>query len=476
MAPCRAKLWGFEMSRRRIAVFIALCLLFGIQHVSSAHASATFTVNSTIDQGELAGDQGDGKCDWDPENAGKHCSLTAAIQEANKSGATDTIRFNIPGSGVQTIAMNQSLPIMKKPVIIDGYTQPGSSENTIPLSGGGTNAILNVEISRTGGLTDDTALEFDQNASNSVVRGLVINGFDLGIFVTGGKGHKIQGNFIGTSPSGTTADANFWGMRIDGDESLIGGNSPAARNLISGNLTHGIFLLGGLGGHRIKGNLIGTGKDATSDLGNGKCASCQYGSGIFVYPSSNTVGDPDPTDGLGGANTIAFNELQGIQIANAASTRNRILSNSIFSNGELGIDLQRGTEDAFGVTANDADIGTDTNRVQNYPVLTAATAFPTSATVDGTLNSIASSPDHKKVFIIQFFGNTSTDPSTYGEGKVFLGQIEKKTDGSGNLDFSFGSANLDEGEFVTATATDKETGDTSEFSKARLVEEPVIEG
>jgi hypothetical protein len=40
---------------------------------------------------------------------------------------TDTINFNIAGTGVHTIAPSVALPTITDPVIIDGYTQPGSA-------------------------------------------------------------------------------------------------------------------------------------------------------------------------------------------------------------------------------------------------------------------------------------------------------------------------------------------------------------
>jgi hypothetical protein len=51
---------------------------------------------------------------------------------------------------------------------------------------------------------------------------------------------------------------------------------------------------------------------------------------------------------------------------------NRILSNSIFSNGETGIDLGGGTEDSFGVTANDPD---DPDATAPPPTTTARTSL-----------------------------------------------------------------------------------------------------
>src|SRR5215475_12169077 len=56
-------------------------------------------------------------------------SLRQAILDANANAGLDTITFNIPGSGVQTIAIAGALPQFTSPTIIEGYTQPGSMVN-----------------------------------------------------------------------------------------------------------------------------------------------------------------------------------------------------------------------------------------------------------------------------------------------------------------------------------------------------------
>jgi len=266
------------------------------------------------------------------------------------------------------------------------------------------------------------------------------------------------------------------------DNSTIGGTLPKARNLISGNEAAGVEVGSG-SGNKIQGNLIGTDKNGTADLGNGAW-------GVAAYSPSNTIGDSDPTDGAtNAANTIAFNGNDGVNVFNG--TGNRILSNSIFSNGGgfnggLGIDLSGQTEDANGVTPNDPDDPTtskpdpdkDTgpNGLQNYPLINSATTTPIGTAINGTLNSTPSTRK-KSTFTIQFFSNPAADsPSGYGEGQTYLGQTQVTTDRQGNASFGFAPAQpVSVGRYITATATNTKTGGTSEFSQARVVVEPGFE-
>src|SRR5690242_12649157 len=55
-------------------------------------------------------------------------SLRQAILDSNAAiGTTNTIDFDIPGSGIQTIAPLSALPAITGAVLIDGFTQPGDS-------------------------------------------------------------------------------------------------------------------------------------------------------------------------------------------------------------------------------------------------------------------------------------------------------------------------------------------------------------
>ena len=60
------------------------------------------------------------------------------------------------------------------------------------------------------------------------------------IALGGGGGHVVSGNFIGTDAAGARALPNDTGIRVSSANNLIGGDFPAARNLISGNAQTGI--------------------------------------------------------------------------------------------------------------------------------------------------------------------------------------------------------------------------------------------
>jgi hypothetical protein len=159
------------------------------------------------------------------------------------------------------------------------------------------------------------------------------------------------------------------------------------------------------------------------------------------------------------SNVIAFNQGAGVEIT--GSSANPVLSNSIFANGELGIDLRFGVPTPFRVNPNDVgDFDTGANELQNFPVVTAVSHGGPSAVVSGTLGSKPST-----MYLIELFENTPCDPSGHGEGAKFLDSVVVTTDGSGNANFST-TLPVTAGAVVTATATDP-SGNTSKFSACR---------
>jgi CSLREA domain-containing protein len=482
-----------------------------------AHAADTFIVDQTADASDI--NVGDGDCDVSSSGLGFNCSLRAAIQEANANPGPDVIRFLIQDGTSEVKTLNYStsalgkLPPITDTVTIDGYTQPGASPNTKAV---GDDAVLKIRLLGTGARGGDAGLEITTVSGNCVIKGLIINSFTQGIAINGdslnnriegnflginpfaggvelnqgnavgvsvfnsasqntiggttpaarnvisgnegsgiavdgGFGNLIQNNYIGTNPGGTGEFGNANdGVDIDNSTgNVIGGTTPAARNVISGNGLNGVSLSAGADGNSVLGNRIGTTVSGTGALGN-------LASGVAISGSpDNSVGDGT----AGGANTIAFNSSNGVRVAGTGSTGNAISRNSIFSNNLLGIDLHGGFESASFVTANDpGDIDGGPNRLQNFPVITSAKNSSTKTTIIGKLGS---SPG--KIYTIEFYSNPSGN-----EGKKFIGQTKVVTDDSGNASFIFSPAGkVAAGQTVTATATNRRN--TSEFSAPKTV-------
>jgi len=457
-----------------------------------------FTLNPALVVTKTA-DTNDGVCDAD-------CSLREAINAANARAGADIIAFNISGLGPHIIQPASFLPTITGPVVIDGYTQPGARPNTNG-PGLGFNNVLKIELDgSTGGVG------FSLAGGNNTVRGIAINRFTVGIKMGLASGNSIQGNFIGTDVTGKFALGNRIGIHISsGSDNTIGGLEPHQRNLISGNNNQGVVIEGIASvGNLVQGNFIGTDVSGTLGLGNafegvlvtnapnntiggttaaarnvisgngsqgvvitaalatgnlvlgnfigtdvtGTAALANINSGLYIKDSANnTIGGT----AIGTGNIIAFNGGRGVVVE--LGTNNGVLSNSIFSNTSLGIDVG-----ADGVTPNDVGDGdTGPNNLQNFPVLTSATSGG-GITINGTLDSAASTQ-----FRLELFSNSACDPSGHGEGESLLGSIDVTTDGSGNASFNVNfPVAAPAGQLITATATDP-NNNTSEFSLCQVV-------
>jgi hypothetical protein len=286
------------------------------------------------------------------------------------------------------------------------------------------------------------------------------NLFGIEIRTTGATGNLVQGNFIGTDIHGTARLGNGdSGVIISGGfipgvvqsatDNTIGGTTLAARNIISSNRFRGVVIATSVATrNQVQGNFIGTDITGTHELGNG-------GDGVQIVDAlDNTIGGTDSNAG----NVIAFNGDDGVDVV--SGTGNAILSNSIFSNARLGIDLA-----PPGVTPNDLDDSdTGPNNLQNFPELTSVSSSSNSTAITGKLTSASNA-----TFTLQFFANTACNPGGFGEGLVLIGSMIVTTDTSNNKDFTATfPIILSTGQFITATATDL-SGNTSEFSQCAQV-------
>jgi VCBS repeat-containing protein len=336
----------------------------------------TVTTTSCITDPLVVNTTSDGSPDANDCETTLREAIAHANGKANGSGP-DTISFAIPEddpgrnqqTGVFTIAPTSALPAISDPVVIDGYTQDGASPNTLER---GSNARLLIELS---GQNAGSATGLIVSAPNSTIRGLAINRFtSSGVTVSGqgATGNTIEGNFVGTNASGTTdlGNGGNGGVLVTGAaNATVGGGSPGARNVISGNafginlsgadsavvennviglnatgdavvkndrvgvtmqngsdgalvkdnvisgngnrVEGGVTFTSGSTGGRVEGNLIGTDASGTQDLGN-------TGAGVAVNSSGttdNTVGGTQP--GVG--NVISGNDRNGVWLLQGAS-------------------------------------------------------------------------------------------------------------------------------------------------------------
>jgi CSLREA domain-containing protein len=299
---------------------------------------------------------------------------------------------------------------------------------------------------------DNTIGGIEAGARN-LISGNQSNG--VGIYDVGTTGNLVQGNYIGTDVTGMIDVGNSWdGVVIccgGASGNTVGGTALEAGNLISGNDGSGIGIYDTTTANMVQGNLIGTDATGTGSLGNGA-----NGIGIAGGPTNNTIGGTTN----GARNTIAFNGANGVSLTADAGTGNVISSNSIYSNGSLGIDLGEN-----GVTLNDLfDADGGPNNLQNFPMLTSVKSKDKGVEVRGTLLSTPNT-----IFRLEFFRNNICDSSGYGEGETYLGFAEVKTKLTGLATFKILlSAPLMGGNLMTVTATDP-AGNTSEFSPCMMV-------
>ena len=487
------------------SIVTAAAILLGL--AVNAHA-LTFTVDSTGTASDAA--PGNGVC----ATSGGVCTLAAAIQEANATAALDTIAFAI-GSGLQRITSGTLT--VTKPVVIDGWTQPGFSGT--PL----------IEIRGSGGKNSGLVI----TTSGATVRGLVINGFGgEGIQVTGGGNHVFEGNYVGMDANGDVAIPNDGsGIRFsNSSNNRIGGTVAGQGNLISGNTPKGngggIEIDGGTG-NIIKGNFIGSDITGMEDWGND-------GRGIALAGALNTVvGGPEP----GAGNLIAGNWATGVRVLggsnNALVQGNTIGLNrdwTAFLANDRGVQI-RGSHDAqvignvIGGNVYDGVIiwsGSNNNRVFTEtgscttgtatvtrrkprstassswtapattsignriwgnlqlgirldpaaaatapapPVVTSAVVSGASTTIKGTVTGTAGVE-----YVVDLHINVVCDYDGAGEGEFNLGQVRTTigANGQGTFTSVIGMA-FQAGRLVTATAT-RSGGNTSQFSQCKAVQ------
>lgn len=288
-----------------------------IEGLEERHLMATFVVLNNNDDGSG--------------------SLREAIHSANTFAGTDTIEFAIL-SADRKISLQTALPWVTEPLVIDATTQPGFVDRPLVQIDGALISTANIS-----GLYIPTG--------SSIVRGLSITNFANGIFVENLGGNKIEGNYLGLTPSGFAGGNRSNGIILQNSPgNIIGGATPSQRNVISSNGQFGVRVQNtGSTGNRIQGNFIGTDPSGVSSRPNqSDGVLVDNASETFIGTDGNGIGD------AGEANLISGNTGNGVRLFKA--------SNNAIAGNLIGVALNGSTElgNALGVSI---DGGSSNNRI-----------------------------------------------------------------------------------------------------------------
>ncbi len=430
--------------------------------------------------------------------------------------------YTQPGASENTLATgsNAALKIVLEGTVISGFPngiEVASSATGVTISG---LSIVQFEgaglhIEGAGAVVEGNYIGVRPNGTTATLNGYGVYAAATGIRIgtdgdsdgDAGERNVISGNdFYGVflNAEGVTVAGNYIGLTADGTAALanapqglsVGSSAPNAvvtDNVISGNVSFGLTVMGD--GANVHRNIIGldaTGQTAIPNGGGGveigntivglsatevvvqdNTISGNTGHGIAVDAAStasiimNRIGlDTDGVDHVG--NTDA-----GIEVTGTAEVS--IRQNRIAGNGGLGIDLVGGTEDGFGVTANDdQDPDSGPNALQNYPVITGITP---NGSGGYDIAFTLSAPSNTS-YLFEVFASSTADPSGHGEGARFIGdQGLVPTLGTPDYTGTITVTDYMPGEFVTMTAAENYIrinepqyyGPTSEFSAAFIL-------
>jgi hypothetical protein len=369
-------------------------------------------------------------------------SLRAAIAAANAADCYLAILDGAPACAIQfnigeasarpwkTIRLRSPLPFIGAYSLrIDGATQTAFSGVTNPdgppieISGGGT-----VDGD---GLNAGTC---SVSITHLAINGFLGNGISLRNFNSVSPfacGTSIQGNYIGTDPTGSVAVPNNRGIGIIQSNSPFFFGSVISGNVLSGNIRSGLFAEAGI--WDIRENRIGVKAHSDEPLPNGA-------SGIYLdrglYRSEVSF------------NVIAFNREMGIAV-DPGTLYTEITSNRIWGNGGLAID--------DGLDGPSVSVMGDNGPI-NVPLMTSAVYDPAKnqTTIRG------SAPGGE----VEVFASDAAGPGGAGDAQRLLSY-------SNGGDFALTVPGDLRGQWVSATVTvfgKKENAYPDVFSYLRTTE------
>jgi titin len=341
---------------------------------------------------------------------------------------------------------------------------------------------------RQGGITVQNSIGTTIGSTDPTFPNVIAGNGNQGILLSGGTTRTlIEGNFIGTDVTGAGALSDTIGIYVQGSSNnTIGGRSPGAGNVLSGNAAAGVTVVFNQSvGNVIQGNFIGTdsagdavangiGINVTQAAVNTTIGGTASGAeNIIQFNSTNGITISDAATGtLVQGNAVAGNQIHGVAIARASNNTIGGLDpgagNTILGNGADGVLVDTGTGNliqANSISSNlrlGIELTNHGNLSQAAPVITSAASSMSQnvTTVTGTITGLPNT-----AYTVDFYYNTTLDATGFGEGEVYLGAIPVTTDASGHGSMSMVALPgfAPPMTYLTATVTDP-GNNTSQFS------------
>jgi YVTN family beta-propeller protein/parallel beta-helix repeat protein len=344
--------------------------------------------NNTIRGNVISGNEGPGIGMFMP-------AATGNLIRGNFIGTSAAATAAIPNS--DGVAGGGTANTIGGPDAADRNVISGNEGNGVTLFSGGSSVVegnyIGTDVSGAAAVPNlRGGVSVHESAGNRVAGNVISGNVGDGITFsgTGSTGNAATGNYIGTNAAGTAALPNtrfepgggggFGIIFHHASGNTIGGTTPDARNVISGNDQNGIQLgdpiqFGGaadVSDNVVQGNYVGTDATGTTAIANGT-------GGVFVFGPGNTIT----------ANVVSGNRRHGIGIALEQATGNVVEGNKVGTDAagtaalpnETGVSINGGaSNNTVGGSAADArnvisgntqsgvsiDRGTDNAVLGNY--------------------------------------------------------------------------------------------------------------
>ena len=399
-------------------------------------------------------------------------ATTGTVVQGNRIGTDASGTAALPNGRDGVFILNAS-----------GTLVGGPEEGARNLLSGNTSSGIVVFRGENGGGTSGNRIENNFVGTDASGLAALGNGF-LGVFVAGSPGFEvigteivgnvisanfrgvsvfpaatgteIQGNYIGVGADGVAPLGNgSLGVELRGGETLVGGRSPAERNVIGSNGWAGVALRDTTAtGNRVEGNYIGVGADGVTPRGQVPFDEVPGMGVTFINGAmGNVVGGEEP----GAANVVAFNAGPGFRIIDPGTRANALRRNAVYQNEGAGIEF------TGGVVPNDDGDGDDgPNNLQNFPEITSASGDGASTLT--VTYSVPSATAHSAYPLTVEFFLADVDGT---EGQTFVGStVYEAADAEQQVSVAFSPISaVTDGSLLLATATDAD-GNTSAFSSA----------